>query len=116
MLRQQPHRKILLFLVPAHADVGDYLQYLLIPFHSHKRFSQTKLDRYCYYEYIEYYRFGPVEHERSLSWKAGTGRVLVGVWSARPQRTDTDQESVLIPGGRKVLVMQTEAKLVTKEV
>ncbi|KAK3332658.1 hypothetical protein B0T19DRAFT_338496, partial [Cercophora scortea] len=66
------------------------------------------------YEYISYHIFAPVEHDRWLSWKAGDGSILLGVQSARPQRTDTDQENVLVPKGNKLLVMDTEVKLVTR--
>ncbi|AEO60380.1 hypothetical protein MYCTH_2309566 [Thermothelomyces thermophilus ATCC 42464] len=66
------------------------------------------------YEYIDYHIFPPVEHERLLSWKAGTGSVLVAAQKGRPQKTDTDEEDVAVPRGNKVLVMQAIVKLVTK--
>ncbi|KAK4243261.1 hypothetical protein C7999DRAFT_18366, partial [Corynascus novoguineensis] len=68
------------------------------------------------YEYIDYHMFPPVEHERSLSWKAGTGSVLVAAQSGRSQKTDPEQEDVPVPPGSKVLVMKATVKLVTKNV
>jgi hypothetical protein len=66
------------------------------------------------YEYIKYHMFPPVGHERSLSWKAGTGSVLIAVQSGRSRKTDADHEDEPVPPGHKVLVMEAEVKLVTK--
>jgi hypothetical protein len=64
------------------------------------------------YEYIDYHIFPPAGHERLLSWKAGSGSVLVAAYSGKPQKTDADKEDVPVPRGDKVAVMKAKVKLV----
>lgn len=49
-----------------------------------------------------------------MSWKAGSGRIGVGISEITAQNTDKDTENVVLPGGRRVLVTDTEFKLVPK--
>ncbi|KAL6703516.1 hypothetical protein ACN47E_009614 [Coniothyrium glycines] len=64
------------------------------------------------YEFLRYYVFEAVNHERSMSWKAGTGRIGVGTSEITSQSTNKDTENVRLPSGQSVIVMDTEFKLV----
>jgi len=66
------------------------------------------------YETITYHTFKAVDYDRIMSWKAGSGRISVGVRELTPRKTDADEEGVLLPGGRSVLVIDTDFKLVRK--
>ncbi|KAF2188769.1 hypothetical protein K469DRAFT_564864, partial [Zopfia rhizophila CBS 207.26] len=66
------------------------------------------------YENIRYHTFRAVDYDRLMSWKAGSGRIGVGVREITPQNTDQDKEDVTLPGGRSVLVTDTNFKLVRK--
>jgi hypothetical protein len=64
------------------------------------------------YESIGYHTFKAVDYDRYMAWKAGSGRIGVGVRELTSQKTDEDKEDVLLPAGRSVLVIDTEFKLV----
>jgi len=66
------------------------------------------------YESISYHTFNAVDYDRYMSWKAGSGRIGVGVRELTFYATDTDKEDVLLPAGRSVVVIDTEFKLVPK--
>jgi len=66
------------------------------------------------YEFIRYHTFDGVDYDRYMSWKAGSGRIGVGVRELTSYGTDVDKEDVLLPAGRSVLVIDTEFKLVRK--
>ncbi|KAF1347265.1 hypothetical protein EJ07DRAFT_143366 [Lizonia empirigonia] len=63
------------------------------------------------YEFLRYHTFRAVDNDRLMSWKAGSGRIGVGINEITFQRTDKDTKDVVLPGGRSVLVMDTEFKL-----
>jgi hypothetical protein len=48
-----------------------------------------------------------------MAWKAGSGRIGIGVIKASSQKTDADGEAVL-PQGQSVVVVDTNFKLVAK--
>lgn len=56
--------------------------------------------------------FTAVDYNRSMSWKAGAGSIGMGVSELSVQKTATDAEGVLLPGGRSVFVVNTMFKLV----
>lgn len=66
------------------------------------------------YEPIGYHTFKAVDYDRYMAWKAGSGRIGVGVRELSFYGTDADKEDVLLPAGRSVLVMNTNFKLVRK--
>jgi hypothetical protein len=66
------------------------------------------------YEIIGYYTFRAVDYDRYMSWKAGSGRIGVGVREVTTYGTDTDKEDMLLPAGRNVVVMNTNFKLVRR--
>ncbi|KAF2174696.1 hypothetical protein K469DRAFT_613748, partial [Zopfia rhizophila CBS 207.26] len=66
------------------------------------------------YEFISYHTFRAVDYDRLMSWTAGSGRIGVGVREITSQNTGGDTEGVLLPGGRSVVVMDTNFKLVRK--
>jgi len=66
------------------------------------------------YEFLQYHTFEVVDYDRLMSWKSGSGRIGVGVIEITSQNTDNDTENVLLPGGRRVLVMEMSFKLVRK--
>ena len=47
-----------------------------------------------------------------MSWKAGSGRVAVGVGSIVPRNADVTQENVSLPAKQGVLVTDTDFRLV----
>jgi len=49
-----------------------------------------------------------------MGWKAGSGRVGIGVRELTFQKTDTDKEDVLLPAGRSLVVVDTDLKLARK--
>lgn len=63
------------------------------------------------YEFLRYHTFEAVNNDRLMSWKAGSGRIRVGISEITAQKTDRDTENVVLPGGRRVLVTDTEFKL-----
>lgn len=66
------------------------------------------------YEFLRYHTFEAVDNDRLMSWKAGTGRIGVGISEITAQKTDKDTENVVLPGGRRVLVTDTEFRLCPK--
>ncbi|KAH8799417.1 hypothetical protein F5884DRAFT_632022, partial [Xylogone sp. PMI_703] len=64
------------------------------------------------YEFISYHTFKAVDYDRYMAWKAGSGRIAVGVREVTSQRTDANKEDVLLPAGRSVIVIDTDFKLV----
>ncbi|KAF1995662.1 hypothetical protein P154DRAFT_339886 [Amniculicola lignicola CBS 123094] len=66
------------------------------------------------YEYIRYHTFEAVDYDRLMSWKAGSGRIGVGIYEITSQRTYKDVKEVELPGGRSILVMDTDFRLVRK--
>ena len=66
------------------------------------------------YEFIRYHTFKPVDYDRYMAWKAGSGRIGVGVREITSQKTEEDKEDVLLPAGRSAVVMDTEFRLVRK--
>jgi hypothetical protein len=66
------------------------------------------------YESISYHTFEGVDYDRYMSWRAGSGRIGVGVRELTSYGTDTDKEDVILPAGRSVLVMNTDFKLLRK--
>jgi hypothetical protein len=49
-----------------------------------------------------------------MSWKAGSGQIGVGISEITFYGTDKDMKDIVLPGGQRVLVMDTEFKLVPK--
>ncbi|KAF7897126.1 hypothetical protein EAF00_005354 [Botryotinia globosa] len=43
------------------------------------------------YEYLEYHSFTPIEDERCMSWKGGSGSIIVAP-GFHPRRTNEDTE------------------------
>jgi len=66
------------------------------------------------YESITWHTFEAVDYERRMGWKAGSGRVGIGVRELTFQKTDTDKEDVLLPAGRSLVVVDTDLKLARK--
>jgi len=66
------------------------------------------------YESISYHTFRAVDYDRYMSWRAGSGRIGVGVREVTSYGTDADKEDVLLPAGRNVVVVDTEFKLVRR--
>ncbi|KAF2804381.1 uncharacterized protein BDZ99DRAFT_467439 [Mytilinidion resinicola] len=66
------------------------------------------------YEFLQYHTFKAVDDDRLMSWTGGSGRIGVGVREITPQNTDSDTEDMLLPGGRGMLVMDMNFKLVRK--
>lgn len=66
------------------------------------------------YEYIDWHTFETVDYDRLMSWKAGSGRISVGVREVTSQNTDKDTEDILLPSGQGVVVDKTMFKLVRK--
>lgn len=63
------------------------------------------------YEFISYHTFNAVDYNRYMSWKAGSGLIGVGERELTSQKTDKDNEDVLLPGGHSVVVSNTEFRL-----
>lgn len=66
------------------------------------------------YESISYHTFRAVDYDRYMSWKAGSGRIGVGVREVTSYGTDADKEDMLLPAGRSVVVVDTKFKLVRR--
>jgi len=66
------------------------------------------------YESIRYHTFEAVDYDRYMSWRAGSGRIGVGVRELTMYWTNADKEDVILPAGRSVVVIDTEFKLVRK--
>ena len=64
------------------------------------------------YEDISYHIFDPVNYNRYMSWKAGSGSISVGVIELLSYRADKDRRDELLPMGYAVLVIDTTFKLV----
>ncbi|KAH8724113.1 hypothetical protein GQ44DRAFT_709171 [Phaeosphaeriaceae sp. PMI808] len=66
------------------------------------------------YEFLRYYTFEAVNYERFMSWKAGSGRIGVGISEITSRGTNKDMENVKLPSGHSVIVMDTNFKLASK--
>jgi hypothetical protein len=70
------------------------------------------------YEYISYRTYDGVGFERLMSWKMsknGTGRVSIGKYEMKPQRSNVDKENEVLPVGYGVVVYEMDFKLVRKD-
>ncbi|KAI9904756.1 hypothetical protein N3K66_001285 [Trichothecium roseum] len=70
--------------------------------------EQTKSGNY---EFISYHLFGPVDYTRKMSWKAGSGRIGMGVIALQQLRASVAGEDVELPAGQTVIVTNMEFKL-----
>ncbi|KAJ5063749.1 hypothetical protein J3E74DRAFT_178759, partial [Bipolaris maydis] len=64
------------------------------------------------YEEIDYRIFEAVDYDRLMSWKAGDGRISVGVREMTQQNARIDTIDALLPRGRSVIVNKMNFKLV----
>ncbi|EOA83909.1 uncharacterized protein SETTUDRAFT_164277 [Exserohilum turcica Et28A] len=64
------------------------------------------------YEEIDYCTFEAVDYDRLMSWKAGDGRISVGVREMTQQNARIDTIDALLPRGRSVIVNKMSFKLV----
>lgn len=64
------------------------------------------------YEDIDYHTFKAVDYDRLMSWKAGYGRISVGVTEMTQQKAGVDTTDATLPRGRSVVVNKMNFKLV----
>ncbi|OAL42574.1 hypothetical protein IQ07DRAFT_481636, partial [Pyrenochaeta sp. DS3sAY3a] len=64
------------------------------------------------YENIDYHTFNAVDYDRNMSWKAGKGRISVGVTEMTQQKADSDTVNIVLPRGRNAVVSKVCFKLV----
>ncbi|PVH91661.1 hypothetical protein DM02DRAFT_606319 [Periconia macrospinosa] len=64
------------------------------------------------YEDIDYHTFKAVDYNRHMSWKAGQGRISVGVTEMTQQKAGIETINATLPRGRSVVVSKMHFKLV----
>jgi len=64
------------------------------------------------YEEIDYHTFEAVDYDRLMSWKAGDGRISVGVREMTQQNARVDTVDATLPRGRSAVVDRMNFKLV----
>lgn len=64
------------------------------------------------YERIDYHTFDAVDYNRLMSWKAGDGRISVGIREMTQQKASENTVDTVLQRGRNVIVDNMTFKLV----